>query len=84
MCSVEELQTYAEEHLDWARNARTDRECDIFLMMAQAWLEVVVLRRKGASQVAEGPSRRGDGNSLEQVEQVGTCGHPRTNDGSTI
>lgn len=40
MCSVKELRTYAEEHLDWARTARTDRERDIFLKMALAWLVV--------------------------------------------
>jgi hypothetical protein len=41
MCSVKELRTYAEEHLDWARTARTDQERDIFLKMAQAWLELL-------------------------------------------
>lgn len=55
MCSVEELQTYAEEHLDWARTARTDRERDIFLKMAQAWLEVSVVRLEGASPLPGSP-----------------------------
>jgi len=55
MCSVKELRTYAEEHLDWARTARTDRERDIFLKMAQAWLEVAA-RLEGASPLPGSPS----------------------------
>jgi hypothetical protein len=47
MCSVKELRTYAEEHLDWARTARTDRERDIFLKMAKAWLEVAQKAEEG-------------------------------------
>jgi hypothetical protein len=38
--SVEEFRAYADEHLDWARTARTDREREIFLQMARAWLQV--------------------------------------------
>jgi hypothetical protein len=42
MCSVQELRAYADEHLDWARTARTDRERRIFLQMAWAWLEIAI------------------------------------------
>jgi hypothetical protein len=37
--SVEELRAYADEHLGWAKTARTDRERNIFLQMAKTWLE---------------------------------------------
>ncbi len=36
MYSVQELRAYADEHLDWARTARTDGERRIFLQMAWA------------------------------------------------
>ena len=55
MCSMKELRTYAEEHLDWVRTARTDRERDIFLKMAKAWLEVAA-RLEGASPLPGSPS----------------------------
>jgi hypothetical protein len=34
-----EFRANAEEHLDWARTARTDRGREIFLQMAKVWLE---------------------------------------------
>jgi hypothetical protein len=36
---VEELRANADERLDWARTAQTERERQIFLQMARAWLE---------------------------------------------
>jgi hypothetical protein len=42
MYSVQELRAYADEHLDWARTARTDRERRIFLQMAWTWLEIAI------------------------------------------
>jgi hypothetical protein len=48
MYSVQELRAYADEHLDWARTARTDRERRIFLQMAWAWLEIAI-RLEGLS-----------------------------------
>jgi hypothetical protein len=42
--SVEEFRAYVDEHLDWARTARTDREREIFLQMARAWLQAAPTR----------------------------------------
>jgi hypothetical protein len=52
--SVEELRANSDECLDWARTARTERERQIFLQMARAWLEAAA-RREGASQLAQAP-----------------------------
>jgi hypothetical protein len=43
--SVEELRAYADEHLGWAKTARTDRERNIFLQMAKTWLEAAAMVR---------------------------------------
>jgi hypothetical protein len=55
MYSVQELRAYADEHLDWARTARTDRERRIFLQMAWAWLEIAI-RLEGVSQTTAEPA----------------------------
>jgi hypothetical protein len=59
--SVEELRANADECLDWARTARTEREGEIFLQMARAWLEAAA-RREGASQLAQAPGGCDDQN----------------------
>ena len=40
MLSAKEYRELADECLDWAETAKSDRECKIFLQMAEAWLEV--------------------------------------------
>ena len=37
-----EFRDFANECLDWAKTARSDNERDIFLQMAQVWLEAAV------------------------------------------
>jgi hypothetical protein len=37
--SPKELRENAEECMDWARTARSDRERAIFLQMAETWLQ---------------------------------------------
>jgi len=39
MDTPDHYQQYAEECLGWARTAKTDREREIFLEMARAWLK---------------------------------------------
>jgi hypothetical protein len=39
MSSPKELREYAEESMDWARSARSEKERDIFLQMARTWNE---------------------------------------------
>lgn len=39
MDTTDHYQQYAEECLGWARTAKTDREREIFLEMARAWLK---------------------------------------------
>jgi hypothetical protein len=52
VASTKELRANADECLDWARTARTERERQIFLQMARAWLEAATWR-EGASQIAQ-------------------------------
>ena len=61
MSSAKELRANADECLDWARTARTDRERQIFLQMARAWLEAAT-RREAASQLAKAPGGCDDQN----------------------
>ena len=37
--TAKDFREYAEEHLGWAKTARSTKERQIFLQMAQAWLE---------------------------------------------
>ena len=37
--TAKEFREYAEEHFGWAKTARSTRERQTFLQMAQAWLE---------------------------------------------
>ena len=37
---------FAEEHLDWAKTAKSDRERQTFEQMAEAWLEAAALRER--------------------------------------
>jgi hypothetical protein len=49
--SAKEFRENADECFAWARTAKTDKERQIFLQMARAWLEVAE-RREGVSQTA--------------------------------
>ena len=42
--SVNEYRDYADECMDWAKTAKSDRERAIFLQMAQTWLDAATLR----------------------------------------
>ena len=37
--TAKEFREYAEEHFGWAKTARSAKERQTFLQMAQAWLE---------------------------------------------
>ena len=37
--TAKDFREYAEEHLGWAKTARSTKERQTFLQMAQAWLE---------------------------------------------
>jgi hypothetical protein len=72
VASTKELRANADECLDWARTARTDRERQIFLQMARAWLEAAS-RREGASQLAQPPGGCDDQNLMQSGKgSVGT------------
>jgi hypothetical protein len=45
-----EFREFANECLDWAKAAKSDNERDIFLQMAQAWLEVAIRSHVGPSR----------------------------------
>jgi len=40
--SSNDFRDFANECLDWARTAKSDNERDIFLQMAQIWLEAAI------------------------------------------
>src|SRR4029079_3616378 len=60
--SAKEYRENANECLGWARTAKTDRERDIFLQMARAWLDAAA-RLERASQPPNAPSAPSRGES---------------------
>jgi hypothetical protein len=46
-----EFRAFANECLDWAKSARSDSERDIFLQMAQAWVEAAMRSEVGPTEV---------------------------------
>jgi hypothetical protein len=44
--SAEEYQAYADECLDWAKTARSQREREIFLEMAKTWAAAALIAKK--------------------------------------
>jgi len=53
--SAKEFREYADECFDWAKTAKSDKERNIFLQMAQTWLEAVA-RAEGVSAVEQSAS----------------------------
>jgi hypothetical protein len=49
--SSQEFRDFANECLDWAKTAKSDNERDIFLQMAQVWLEAAVRSEVGPTKV---------------------------------
>jgi hypothetical protein len=49
--SSKEFRDFANECLDWAKTAKSDNELDIFLQMAQVWLEAAVRSEVGPTKV---------------------------------
>ncbi|HEY1981121.1 MAG TPA: hypothetical protein VGH13_13650 [Xanthobacteraceae bacterium] len=43
MESVREFQAFADECLGWAKTAKSDREREIFLQMAETWIRAAIL-----------------------------------------
>jgi hypothetical protein len=49
--SPTEYRKFAQECLEWAKTARSDRERDIFLQMSETWIVAAALaERRQASQ----------------------------------
>ena len=49
--SSQEFRDFANECLDWAKSAKSDSERNIFLQMAQIWLEAAVRSEAGPTRV---------------------------------
>ena len=49
--SSNEFRDFSDECLGWAKTAKSDNECDIFLQMAQFWLEVAIGSEAGPTRV---------------------------------
>jgi hypothetical protein len=57
MSEAAEYRALADECLGWAKSARSDRECRIFLQMAETWLEAAAIaERRGTRVPATGVS----------------------------
>jgi hypothetical protein len=41
MESIDQYRKYAEKCLDWAKTAKSDRECETFLDMVRLWLKAI-------------------------------------------
>jgi len=52
--SAKEYRENANECFGWARTAKTDKEREIFLQMARAWLGAAA-RHEGVPQLADAP-----------------------------
>jgi hypothetical protein len=62
MESAKQFQEYAEECLDWAKSARSDQEREIFLQMAQTWMEAAILTSKEPALPERRPPKSADYN----------------------
>lgn len=49
--SLKKFQDFADECLGWAKTAKSDNERDVFLQMAQFWLEAAMLSEVGPTRV---------------------------------
>jgi len=54
--SADEFRAYADECFGWARTAKTDREREIFIQMAQTWLAAAL--RAGSTRRTHRDSER--------------------------
>ncbi len=50
MASAREFREFAQECMDWARTAKSDQEHNIFLQMAQTWIEAARRLEKPAAK----------------------------------
>jgi hypothetical protein len=53
MSSAKEFREYADECMDWARTARSERERAIFLEMAQTWMAAAARLERGPAKWVE-------------------------------
>jgi hypothetical protein len=62
MSEAAEYRALADECLGWAKSARSDRECRIFLQMAETWLEAAAIAERRGTRVCpmESADRRQD------------------------
>jgi hypothetical protein len=45
--TADEYRSYADECIGWAKSAKTDRERQIFIQMAETWLRAAVVAAGG-------------------------------------
>jgi hypothetical protein len=55
MPTKKEYREYADECLGWAKTAKSDKEREIFLQMAQTWLEGAYRAGKAADPFSRAP-----------------------------
>ncbi len=49
MASAQDYRDYADEHLEWARSAKSEQERMIFRQMALTWWNIARLTEEGRS-----------------------------------
>jgi hypothetical protein len=74
MSSAKEFREYADECMDWARTARSEKERAIFIEMAQTWLAAAARLEARACQ--RGDSARSDGTRRDGPESVHNANSP--------
>ena len=63
--SSKEYREFADECMDWAKTARSDREKRIFLQMAETWLNAALLADRREQREATASKRQSSGDSAE-------------------
>jgi len=56
--SSKEYREFADECMDWAKTARSDREKRIFLQMAETWLNAALLADRREQREATKASQK--------------------------
>ena len=71
MSSPKELREYADECVDWARTARSDKEREIFLQMARTWTEAAERLENACTVIPTGTENQA---CETGIEDLGCCG----------
>jgi hypothetical protein len=69
--TAKEFREYAEEHFGWAKTARSAKERQTFLQMAQAWLEAADMWGEAVNGIAPTSYEHGSARIIEPLRGLG-------------